>query len=74
MVGEAGREAVLPLDRNTSWMDALADKIAARGGNNNNGAPAKIILTVDGKQLGWATIDNINSIVKQTGSLPLQFV
>lgn len=72
VIGEAGREAVLPLENNTGWMDALADKIAARGGNNN--APTKIVLTVDGKQLGWATIDNINSITKQTGSLPLQLV
>lgn len=72
LIGEAGREAVLPLDRNTGWMDALADKIAAKGGNNN--APSKIVLTVDGKQLGWATIDNINSITKQTGVLPLQLV
>jgi hypothetical protein len=26
-IGEAGREAVLPLDRNTGWMDQLANKI-----------------------------------------------
>ena len=30
IIGEAGREAVLPLDRNTSWMDELADKIASK--------------------------------------------
>lgn len=28
--GEAGREAVLPLDRNTEWMDQIADKVAER--------------------------------------------
>ena len=28
--GEAGREAVLPLDSNTSWMDTLANKIGNR--------------------------------------------
>lgn len=27
MAGEAGREAVLPLDRNTEWMDALAARV-----------------------------------------------
>lgn len=26
-IGEAGREAVLPLDNNTEWMDTLSDKI-----------------------------------------------
>lgn len=29
-IGEAGKEAVLPLENNTGWMDALADRI---GGN-----------------------------------------
>ena len=28
--GESGREAVLPLDRNTEWMDRIADKVAER--------------------------------------------
>jgi hypothetical protein len=27
---------------------------------------------VDGKQLGYAAIDNINAITKQTGALQLQ--
>lgn len=31
MVGEAGREAILPLDNNTAWMDALAERIGADG-------------------------------------------
>lgn len=29
IIGEAGREAVLPLEQNTEWMDSLADKISA---------------------------------------------
>lgn len=33
LVGEAGREAVLPLDNNTEWMDTLADKIGGGGMN-----------------------------------------
>lgn len=31
-IGEAGKEAVLPLENNTEWMDILADKIASRSG------------------------------------------
>lgn len=36
-VGEAGPEAVLPLDRNTGWMDTLAAKIAASIGGAGGG-------------------------------------
>lgn len=32
IIGEAGKEAVLPLERNTEWMDMLADRLAAKGG------------------------------------------
>lgn len=66
-VGEKGKEAILPLENNTGWMDTLADKIAARQGT----APTKVALVVDGKELGWATIRNINAITKQTGGIPL---
>ena len=36
IIGEAGREAVLPLERNTGWMDVLAEKIAGINGGGNN--------------------------------------
>lgn len=65
-IGENGKEAVLPLENNTQWMDALADKIAAR-----NSAPTKLVLKVGEKELGWATINSINSITKQTGEIQL---
>jgi len=29
MIGESGAEAVVPLERNTGWMDVLADRLAA---------------------------------------------
>ena len=66
MVGEAGKEAVLPLENNTEWMDKLADRIAAR-----NGTPSQIVLKVGERELGWATINSINQITKQTGVLQL---
>ena len=65
-IGERGKEAVLPLENNTEWMDALADRISAR---NNN--PTKVILKVGEKELGWATIGAINGITEQTGELKL---
>lgn len=69
MVGEQGKEAVVPLENNTEWMDKLADRLAAR-----MASPTKVSLNVDGKELGWATINSINSITKQTGNLPLAVI
>lgn len=66
IAGEAGREAILPLENNTGWMDALADAIAAR-----NQAPTKLVLQVGEKELGWVTINSINSITKEMGGLQL---
>ncbi len=68
-IGEAGREAVLPLERNTEWMDILAERI-----NSKQSAPSKVVLMLDGKELGYAAINSINNITKQTGTLQLTMV
>lgn len=67
-IGEKGTEMVLPLTgtQGSAWMDMLADKIASR-----NQSPSKIVLSVDGRELGWAAINNINGITEQTGGLQL---
>jgi hypothetical protein len=65
-IGENGKEAVLPLENNTEWMDALADKIASR-----SQGPTKLVLKVGERELGWASINGINQITKQTGELQL---
>ena len=57
-IGENGTEAILPLDKNTGWMDKLANKIS------NQGTPSKIVLMVGEKELGWATINSINDITR----------
>lgn len=35
MIGEAGKEVVMPLENNTQWIDKLADKISTKGGAQN---------------------------------------
>lgn len=65
-IGENGKEAVLPLENNTGWMDKLAEKIAAR-----NRTQSKIVLKLNDRELGWAVIDSINNITTQTGGLQL---
>ena len=69
-IGENGKkEAVLPLEQNTGWMDMLADRLASRIGGDS-----KVVLQVGEKELGWATINSINGITKQTGGLQLHLV
>lgn len=69
-IGEQGyKEAVLPLERNTEWMDVLAARVADR-----TATPSKIVLTLDGKELGYAAINSINGITQQTGNLGLILV
>lgn len=43
-IGEAGREAVLPLEQDTSWMDELAQRIS--GNNSGNGT---VVMELDGE-------------------------
>ena len=52
--GEAGREAVLPLDRNTDWMDNIADRVAQRlgGGGNTDALLRELIQAVYGIKVG----------------------
>ena len=45
-IGEAGREAVLPLENNLDYLDAFADKIASKIPATNNGP---VYLQIDGK-------------------------
>lgn len=53
IVGEAGAEAVLPLERNTGWMDILADKISAKGGAGTVVIP----IYLSGKKIAEEVID-----------------
>lgn len=51
MIGEAGKEAVLPLENNTAWMDTFADKLAERIGIQNNEGNIIIEVVVDGERI-----------------------
>lgn len=66
VIGEKGREAVVPLENNTEWMDRFIDKLLAR----SNGQ-ATIILQVGDTELGRAAVRGINNITRQTGVNPL---
>ena len=65
MIGEQGKEAVVPLENNTEWMDKLAERLTARS------TPSKIVLMLNEKVLGEATVNSINNITMQSGVMPL---
>lgn len=62
-LGEAGAEAIVPLENNTEWLDKIAAKL------QGNSQP--VILQIDGKTFGEITVETINNLTKQRGSLPL---
>lgn len=70
MIGEQGKEAVVPLENNLGWLNKLADMLNERMGESDSGRK-NIILQVDGKTFAQASIDSINQLTRQTGSLGL---
>ena len=67
-LGEDGTEAIVPLEKNTQWLNKIADKLAARQGKT------PIILQVDGKTFAQTSINSINNLTRQTGKLDLKLV
>lgn len=67
VVGERGKEAVMPLENNLEWLDKLAGMLSARMG----GGSAPIVLKVDGKAFAQIACDSINDLTRQRGSIPL---
>jgi len=63
MIGEAGKEAVLPLDRNTGWMDSLAEKISGAGGNSQ----MSVVVKIGEDTIIEKVIDGINGRTSLTG-------
>jgi phage-related protein len=76
MVAEAGKEAVVPLENNTEWVDKVGSMVGTAvlqamnfsngNSNNNSGGEAKIIL--DGQVCGRLLNPYIKSEEKRIGS------
>lgn len=70
MVGEAGKEAVMPLENNTGWITELAYKISdiLKGSSSDSGSSAiEITLKVGDTTFGRAVIDSVNKLQRQAG-------
>lgn len=68
-VGEAGKEAILPLDRNTGWMDELASKLASKIMTNSGNK--EIVIKLGDTEFGRASLNAINGYMKTTGGISL---
>lgn len=64
-IGEAGREAVLPLENNTGWMDELAGKLASKMPTYNT--PATLVMEVDGKAFAKCELPYFNAESQRIG-------
>lgn len=75
VIGERGKEAVMPLENNTGWISLLADKLASRmpqgGSSSYPSGPLSIILEISGTELGRVVIDNMNKLFRQEGKILL---
>ena len=71
MVGEAGKEAVMPLENNTGWITDLASKVADRmprsGGSSDNSYNGDLILQIDGSIIGKVALKQLNKMQRQCG-------
>lgn len=67
-LGEAGAEAIVPLEKNTEWLDKIAERLSGGMGGGT------IIMQVDGMTFAKVAVKSINDLTKQQGTLPLRLV
>lgn len=63
LLGEAGKEAVVPLENNTEWIDKLARELGGR-----NGGIINLTVQVGDEKIGERMIDYMNDKALRTGS------
>lgn len=72
LIGEQGREAVMPLENNTGWITDLASKVADRmprsaGSSNDNSISGDLILQIDGSIIGKVALNQLKKMQRQGG-------
>lgn len=63
VIGEDGAEVVMPLEKNTGWIDQLASKLNGQMGGGNG----DIIIQIGGKEFGRVAISEINKANRVAG-------
>lgn len=69
MVGEAGKEAVVPLENNTGGLDILAEKLGSRMAGNNTGCSSieSVVVQIGNDTIAKIFISELKKIQRQTG-------
>ena len=69
MLGEAGTEAVVPLENNTGWMDIMAQKLGERMGGGTG--TVVVPVYIGGEKLAEQVVNAVNATTRATGVSPL---
>ena len=65
-LGENGAEAIVPLEKNTQWLDRMASMIVEKTHGTQ-----PVVIEVDGKVFGKTAISTINQDTRRNGKLAL---
>jgi hypothetical protein len=67
LIGEQGREAVMPLENNTGWITDLAEKVATRmpQGSGDNSISGDIIFQIDSSVIGKVALKQLRKMQRQ---------
>lgn len=68
MLGEAGTEAVVPLENNTGWMDVMAEKLGDRMGTTGT---IVVPVYIGGDKVAEKVVEAVNAETRRTGVSPL---
>ena len=60
----------MPLERNTGWIDSLAEKLGSKI-NNVGGGDITVNTYLDGEKVASNTVSKINDMTRRTGISPL---
>lgn len=72
IAGEKGKEAIVPLENNTGWIDKVADKITTKQSGGGSGQPMIVQVFLGKRKLTEYVIQDINQITKSTGVCPIK--
>lgn len=75
VIGEAGKEAVVPLENNTGWMislanilaDAIVAKLAMAQSSGNSNQQTTLKLMLDGREMGEVLLDYLAAAAERRG-------